>query len=112
MQRLIVNLVPTPQTITTTWSSTPVDVSRMNDYSVQIQFTGASASVRVEVSNDFTINNGASVANWTTISGSVQTATGTGSGMYEVDNSGHHWVRIVVDGSMTLNVANFISKGN
>lgn len=112
MDRGIIKLITTPETIGSSWDSTPYDVSKMKDYGIQVAFTGAAANISLQVSNDFIFNNVNDVVNWTTVTGSVQAITGSGTGMFEVENSGHHWVRIVVSGSVVLNSANLVSKSH
>ena len=112
MQRGIIKLLTSPEVIGSSWSSQPIDVSTMKDYGIHVVFTGAAANIYIQVSNDFVYNNIDEVVNWTTISGSVQAVTGSGNGMFEVENSGHHWVRVVVSGSIVLNSANLVSKSH
>jgi hypothetical protein len=110
------SLIQVPQTISTSWVSEPLDISRILHYSLQIGFLSANATVTLQASNDLNVRGFenasiSNVQNWTTIDGSSELAVGDGTGIYDVENVGYHWVRIVVNGSMTLNSARIIGKG-
>lgn len=99
-----------------------VYVGNIVNYSIQLVFTGSPVgSFKLQMSADPTsyvtstkTTQLEDVLNWTDVTESVQAITEAGDHMWNVQNCGNTWTRVVytpVSGSGSLTVANFTVKG-
>lgn len=113
MRQGSINLV-TNGDMSSTVTSTGINLISIYAYSIQITWTGGSAPVgsfTLQGSNDpGDTGSGQAVSqptHWTTITGSSQSVSGTpGSMLYDVVECSYRWVRLVytpVSGSATMN---------
>ena len=107
--------------MTSNITSDPIWLGHIAHFSIQVVFTGSTpnGTFKLQASNDKGANDyriaSASVTNWTDISGSSQGITAAGDHMWNVQNCGYRWVRVVwTDSSSTagtITVARFNVKG-
>lgn len=101
--------------MTGTINSEAIWLQSIYAYAIQASWTGTpTGDLSLEVSSDVT-NDPASVATWTTYTGTSQSTAGAaGNHMWDVTEAGHKWVRVKyvhTSGSGTLTVV-FNAKGN
>jgi len=99
----------------------PVWLGHICNYAIQLVFTGTPAgNFKLQASNDLGRQaSGApetddGVVNWTDIAGSQQTISAAGDHMWQVENAGYRWVRVVwtqTSSTGTLTSAKFNVKG-
>ena len=107
--------------LSTSWSSDAIYLGQVANYSIQLVFVGnLEGSFKLQCSNDagrpssgrpYTSNQ---VENWTNISGSTQVVDEEGNHTWDVENTGHAWVRVTwspTAASATLTSARFTLKG-
>ncbi len=102
-------------------TSNPIWLGHIAYYSIQLVFTGTpNGSFKLQASNDIGSNEmnlaNASITNWTDISGSATTVSAAGDLMFNAENAGYRWVRVVWTDSTsgnpsTLTSARFNVKG-
>ena len=101
-------------------TSDPIWLGHIAHYSIQLIFTGTPmGAFKLQASNDegAKTNNleNASITNWTDITGSSTNITAAGDLLYNVENAGYRWVRLVWTDSATvtgtLTVARYNLKG-
>lgn len=101
-------------------TSDPLRLESVINYSIQVVFTGsANGSFKLQASNDDDEKldgvSGPTITNWTDIDGSTKTVTAAGNIMYDVENTGYKWVRLVwTDSSSSgadITVARYHIKG-
>lgn len=95
-------------------NSNPFRLEHLNTVAIQAVFTGSSptGTFKVQVSNDTQLitesgDIGATVNNWSDVSGSSVSVTASGDVAWNLPNTGFRWVRVVYtrsSGSGTLNV--------
>lgn len=104
------------------FTSKPIYLGHISDYSIQLIFTGSPVgSFSLQVSNDAgrisansEANQYAGVSNWTDLMGSSQSITASGDHTWVAKGAGYLWVRVVytrVSGSGTLTSARANLKG-
>lgn len=89
--------------LASTWTSKPLWLGHIVNYSIQLVFTGTpNGTFKLQVCNDLGEINSASevmqankLVNWTDYSNSEQAITEAGDHTYEVMESGHNWVRVL-----------------
>lgn len=93
-----------PISMAASYNSDPVWLAHIVNYAIQVVWTGTpDGTFTLQASNDKGLedktNGGWSssgVTNWTTITGSnAATAGAAGNWMWDVENTGYRWVRIV-----------------
>lgn len=100
----------------------PVWLGHIVNYSIQLVFTGTpGGNFKLQASNDrgninaqYPANQDAGVVNWTDIADSAFTVSAAGNVMWDVQNAGYNWVRVVwtqTSGSGTLTDAHAYVKG-
>lgn len=112
-------LIDAPVTLTQDWESPAFYLGHIVNYSIQLVFTGTpDGTFSLQCSNDKGLEdkttggwNGAGVSNWTEITGSASVVTGADTIMWDVQNAGYRWVRVVYDfsastGSLTSAICN------
>lgn len=120
---LEVNTTRTPQDMSTSFTLKPVWLGHICNYAIQLTFTGApNGTFSLQASNDQGRPNAAteteqyaSVTHWTHITGSDQPISAAGDHMYQVENAGYTWVRVVYtrnSGTGTVTIARAMVKGN
>ena len=108
--------------MTSTFNSKPVWLGHICNYSIQLVFTGTPAgSFKLQASNDIgdptaagEANKYASVTTWTDIEGSSEVISAPGNHMWNVENAGYNWVRLVwtlTSSTGTLTTARAYVKG-
>lgn len=84
------------------------------NYSIQLVFTGTpNGTFKLQASNDLG-GPGLAPTNWTDVANSSQAITAAGDHMWQVENAGYKYVRVVYTRSSStgsLTVANFNVKG-
>ncbi len=83
-------------------------------YSIQLVFTGTpNGSFKLQVSNDIGANDlslaSASITNWTDLAGSSTTVSASGDLMFNANNAGYRWVRVVWTNSTSANPSTITS---
>lgn len=100
----------------------PVYLGHIANYALQLVFTGAPAGTfKLQASNDpgyptqpGRIPQSDTVANWTDISNSSQEISASGNVMWDVQNAGYLWARVVytrTSGTGSVTTARFNVKG-
>lgn len=104
------------------WESQPIWLGHIVNFAIQMVFTSnPNGTFKLQASNDpgQQINptkavQDAEVVDWTDITGSAQAVTASGNHMWDVQNAGYNWVRIVFthsSGSGVLSKARAYVKG-
>lgn len=99
----------------TSFNGSPVLLEQFYGYSVQVIITGTvTGSLKLQGSDDFRVPSmndptGVNVVNWTDITGSTQSISGSGNGIYNSPSCQFRWIRPVYTavsgtGTMTINV--------
>lgn len=100
----------------------PIWLANIAQYAIQVVFTGSPAgNFKLQASNDTGQPNGVTepiqddqVVNWTDIADSAATVSAAGNVMWNVENVGYNWVRVVwthTSGGGELTVARIMAKG-
>lgn len=100
----------------------PIWLGHICNYAIQMTFTGTpNGTFKLQASNDQGRPNASSeaeqsaaVTTWTDISGSAQPISAAGDHMYQVENAGYTWVRVVYtynSGTGTITAARCNVKG-
>ncbi len=99
----------------------PIWLGHIAYYSIQLVFTGTpDGSFKLQVSNDIGSNDlsiaSATVTNWTDLAGSSTVVSASGDLMFNANNAGYRWVRLVWTNSAsgspsTITSARFNVKG-
>jgi hypothetical protein len=111
-----------PLDLSTNQTLNPIWLGHIVNYSIQLVFTGTpGGNFKLQASNDRGDINAptqsaqdAGLMNWTDIADSAFTVSAAGNVMWDVQNAGHNWVRVVwtqTSGSGTLTVARSYVKG-
>jgi len=119
---LVINGEPAPSDMSVSINMRPIWLGHIKDYSIQLVFTGAPVGeFKLQASNDLGMPASAGdsqkyvgVDNWTDVEGSDQAISAAGNHMYQVQNAGYNWVRVVytaTSGSGTLTKARSYCKG-
>lgn len=101
--------------------SDPVWLAHIVNFSVQAVYTGSpNGTLKLQGSNDQGAKDGlssqVSISNWSDISGASESVTGAGNVLFNVENAGYRWFRLVWTDSAsgspsTLTSARFNVKG-
>lgn len=100
----IPNIIPANTVLNATRNSQAIQVYNVLNYAIQIVFTGTpTGNFKLQASNDSAINAIASgnylppnaPVNWTDIANSTFTVSAAGSVMWNFDDPGYNWVRVV-----------------
>ena len=100
-------------------TSNPIWLGHIANFAIQLVFTGTpNGTLKLQCSNDEgaktnDISN-VSITNWTDIDGSDQAIVASGDHVWNVQNCGYRWVRVVYtasSGSGTLTSARMNVKG-
>lgn len=120
-----ISTIPTisaPQDMSTSFQLPAVYVGNVVNYTSQLVFTGAPVGTfKLQFSSDqtkyvaptFPVQTD-DITNWTDCTESAQSITEAGDHMWNVQNTGVMWVRVVytaISGTGQLTVANFTVKG-
>lgn len=100
----------------------PIWLGHIAQYAIQLVFTGApQGNFKLQASNDKGDVNAASranqdvgIVNWTDVAGSPATVSAAGNIMWNAENVGYNWVRVVwtqTGGSGSLDSAKIYVKG-
>ncbi len=100
----------------------PIYLGHVANYSIQLFFSGSPVgTLKLQASNDAGSPNSSreaqkymGVQNWTDIKGSDQAITEAGDHMWQVENTGYIWVRVVYirdSGTGNIDLANANVKG-
>jgi hypothetical protein len=103
-------------------TSNPISVEHIVNYAIQLVFTGSPVGTfKLQASLDEGRPSSSSessrsfkITNWTDIANSSQAISAAGDIMYNVENAGYNWVRVVYtrsSGTGTLTVARANVKG-
>lgn len=117
MRTLNDTLISSTQTISaTTYNSEPINVGHMMYFAIQLVYSGAAADVYLQASCDEGIVNSldpsqTSITNWSTLSDTTMTISGSGSGIFDMTSSGYNWVRVVINGTATVTSLRINGKG-
>lgn len=83
--------------LSSSWTSEPVWLGYLTDYSIQLIFDGAPVGVfRLQCSNDReqNVETAQGVSNWTIVQASTQTISAAGDHTWAVAGAGYRWVRV------------------
>lgn len=110
------SLITTPQTMN--WTSDGVYAGDFASLSYQLSLTTASASVKMQISNDLGSPNIADesrrddrVTTWTDVAASVTAVSANGTLVYSIPDVTFAWFRLVVTGTGTVDSARFVARG-
>lgn len=109
MKNITDTLIDDITVVTSSYVSEPIEIKYAINYAIQIAFSAAtSGSIYLEVSCDEpNINHRSpdltSISTWSTIDGSVTPLNGSGTGLFDIENTGNNWVRIHIIGPVTIN---------
>ena len=87
--------------LTSNLTSSPIHLSHVANYSVQVVFSGTAitGTFKLQGSNDKGANADAiadaSIQNWTDLAGSSEAVTASGDILWNAQNIGYKWVRLV-----------------
>lgn len=112
----------TTPTLSANFASDPIYLGHVGMYSIQATFSGTpDGSFKLQCSNDFADKESINVEsyapyiiNWSDVGSSTQLITAAGDIMYNVENVGYAWVRLVWEFSAstgTLETARVMTKG-
>jgi len=98
-------------------TSSPIWLGHIVNYSIQVVFTGSpNGAFKLQASNDKGANDfkiaSASVTNWTDISSTSTNITTAGNLMYNIENAGYRWVRLVWTDSSSSTAAITVARYN
>lgn len=93
----------TPVSMASSFNLKPIWLGHIANYAIQLVFTGTpGGNFKLQCSNDVGNPTGASeaekyatVVNWTDVTDSAQTISAAGNHVYDVQNAGYNWVRVV-----------------
>ncbi len=96
-----------PASLGADWASRPVWLGHIAQYAIQLVFTGTpDGSFKLQASNDVghinaagSVPQYAGVTNWTDIGNTTVAITEAGDVMWNVENTGYEWVRVVYERS-------------
>lgn len=101
--------------------SDPVWLAHIVNYSVQVVYTGTpNGTLKLQGSNDLGAKDGlqstVSITNWSDISGASESVTAAGDVIFNIENAGYRWFRLVWTESSsgspsTITSARFNVKG-
>ena len=108
--------------LSTNQTSYDLFLSNIFNYSIQLVFTGSPVGTfKLQCSNDqgnpvtpTQTEQNSGVVHWTDVASSSTSVSGAGNILFDVQNTGYRWVRVVYtasSGSGTLTVARFNLKG-
>lgn len=111
-----------PSDMSASFTLNPVYLGHIVNYALQLFFTGSPVGTfKLQASNDpgrtylpGQLPQSDTVVNWTDIAGSSQAISAAGDIMWDVQNAGYTWVRIVytkTSGSGSVTIARFNVKG-
>jgi hypothetical protein len=100
-------------------TSNAIWLGHIANFAIQLTFTGSpTGTFKLQASNDEGANDlklaDASITNWTDVDGSDQAITEAGNHMWNVQNCGYRWVRVVytfTSGTGSITVARMNVKG-
>lgn len=108
----------TTQVVTTIYNSKAVWLGHICNYAIQFAFTASNCTFKLQGSCDEGDANGqsqleyeAKIVNWSDIAASAVVSVGAGNLMYNIENCGYNWVRLVVSGTATITSARYNVKG-
>lgn len=110
-------LIEAPEDLTNDWTSVPVWIGTVTEYSIQLVFTGTLQGIfKLQLSNDReqSPERTENILNFSDISGSSQVIEESGDHTWDVRAAGYRWVRvkwIAASGAGTLQIARFNTKG-
>lgn len=89
-----------------TITSDPIWLGHIANFAIQLVFTGTpNGTFKLQASNDEgardTYIESPSISNWTDVDGSSQVISAAGDHMWNVQNCGYRWIRIVWTDSST-----------
>jgi hypothetical protein len=119
---LIIDSAAAPSDMSVAIEMRPIWLGHIANYAVQLVFTGSPAgNFKLQASNDegqpaatADSQKYAGVVNWTDIAGSQQAISAAGDLMYQVQNIGYNWVKVVwtpTSGNGTITTARAYVKG-
>jgi hypothetical protein len=111
-------LLPAGTVVTTSLITKAIWLGHISDYAIQFVFSASNCNFKLQGSCDEGNQNAqaqtaeeAKVTNWSDIASSTVTVTGAGDVLYNIQNAGYNWVRVVITGTCTLTSARFNVKG-
>lgn len=115
-------LTTATQSLDSSFNSRPIWLGHIAQYAIQLVFTGTpQGNFKLQASCDKgSINSQAKdsqdngIVNWTDIDDSAQTISAAGTHMWNAENVGYQWVRVVwtqTGSTGTLTSAKFMGKG-
>lgn len=112
------SIISAPVNMSSAWTSEPLWLGHLADYSIQLFFTGAPGGVfRLQCSNDKeqSVEFAQNVENWTLVMGSTQAVLEAGDHTWAVTGAPYRWVRVqwipALGSGGTLTLARINGKG-
>lgn len=112
------SIILAPVSLANAWTSEPIWLGHLADYSIQLFFTGAPGGVfRLQCSNDKeqSVETAQGIKNWSLVMGSTQTIQEAGDHTWAVADASYRWVRVqwipMLGSSGTLTEARMNGKG-
>ena len=103
---------------TTNYVSPAISLRHIAMYAVQLSYSASAATIKLQASCDDGHTTGqtvstdsAGVTNWTDIADTSTAITGAGSTMWNMQDCGYRWFRIVSTGTATFTAAQVNLKG-
>lgn len=101
------------------WNSKAIWLGHIANYAIQLVFSASACDFKLQGSCDAGNPNGqsqaeyeATITNWSDIASSTITSAGAGNILYNIQNAGYNWVRVVAtNGTATVTSARFNVKG-
>lgn len=105
------------------WTSKAIWLGHIANYAIQLVYSASACDFKLQGSCDSGDQHGqsqaemeAKITNWSDINASTITSAGAGNLMYNIQNAGYNWVRVVATngasaGTATITSARFNVKG-
>lgn len=114
----VVSTSPTPLVVLTTFNSKALWLGHIANYAIQLVFSAASCTFKLQGSCDAGDAQGqsqaeyeAKITNWSDIAGSSTAVSTPGNILYNIQDCGYNWVRVVITGTATVTSARINVKG-
>ena len=104
--------------VTTVYNSKAVWLGHICNYAIQAVFSASNCTFKLQGSCDEGDANGQSqleyearVVNWSDLAATALVSTGAGNVIYNLEDAGYNWVRLVCTGTATITSMRYNVKG-